>query len=216
MFQQIFFFHVFAFVRERTRLKLALIKSLIILQNAPIPKLTKNDPRVPLNYRGVSLLSTVYKLFSNILNSRLSQYLEDENILEEEQNGFRKHKSCLDHIYTLCTVIRARIFEGKSTFVCFIDFQKAFDCVHRDLLEFKLISARVDGLFYNAVKALYKNPVPCVQVNDMRTGWFPTPLGVKQGDVLSPTLFSLFINDLAQQIKNEDIGVNVDDMKLNF
>lgn len=86
----------------------------------PIPKSAKNDPRVPLNYRGVSLLSTVSKLFSNILNCRLSQYLEAENILEEEQNGFRKHRSCLDHIYTLSTVIRARISEGKSTFVLLI------------------------------------------------------------------------------------------------
>lgn len=83
-------------------------------------------------------------------------------------------------------------------------------------MEFKLISAGVDGIFYKAVKALYKNPVACVQVNDMRTGWFPTPLGVKQGDVLSPTLFSLFINDLAQQIKNEDIGVQIGDMNLNI
>ena len=103
----------------------------------PIPKSAKNDPRVPLNYRGISLMSTVYKLYSSILNSRLSYYLEVSDTLADEQNGFRKHRACIDHIYTVTTVIKGRIEEGKSTYACFIDFQKAFDWVNRDMLFFK-------------------------------------------------------------------------------
>uniref|UniRef100_A0A3B3C8D8 Uncharacterized protein n=1 Tax=Oryzias melastigma TaxID=30732 RepID=A0A3B3C8D8_ORYME len=56
----------------------------------------------------------------------------------------------------------------------------------------------IDGNFYKCIKALYKAPLACVQVNELRTGWFPTPFGVKQGDVLSPTLFAIYVNDLEE------------------
>lgn len=141
----------------------------------PIPKSSQVDPRVPLNYRGISLLSTVYKVFSAILNNRLCEFIEMNDILVDEQNGFRKNRACIDHIYVLSTVLRARLQESKSTFVCFVDFQKAFAWINRDLLEYKLLNLGINGNFYRSVKALYKAPVACVQVNDMRTGWFPTP-----------------------------------------
>uniref|UniRef100_A0A3B3HZN9 Reverse transcriptase domain-containing protein n=1 Tax=Oryzias latipes TaxID=8090 RepID=A0A3B3HZN9_ORYLA len=53
---------------------------------------------------------------------------------------------------------------------------------------------------------LYKAPLACVQVNDLKTGWFSTPFGVKQADVLSPTLFSIYVNDLAQEIKKTNLA----------
>lgn len=56
----------------------------------PNPKSAKDDPCIPLNYRGISLLSTVYKIYSSILNARLSNFLETTEYLVDEQNGFRK------------------------------------------------------------------------------------------------------------------------------
>ncbi len=55
----------------------------------PIPKSKTNDPRIPLNYRGVNLLSCIYKTYSCIINNRLSSYLERYHLIEDEQNGFR-------------------------------------------------------------------------------------------------------------------------------
>ena len=81
------------------------------------------------------------------------------------------------------------------------------DWVNRELLEYILITSGVNGKFYAAIKALYRAPIACVQVNNFRTGWFPTPFGVKQGDVLSPTLFSMYVNDLAIKIRNSKLGV---------
>ena len=72
----------------------------------PIPKSKTNDPRVPLNYRGISLLCTCAKLYSSVLNNRIVQFLETNNILAEEQNGFRASRSCLDHIFSLTCLIR--------------------------------------------------------------------------------------------------------------
>ena len=94
-------------------------------------QLLSQDPRFPLNYRGTRLLSTVYKMFSSILNNRLCEFMEVNNILVDEQNGFRKLRPCIDHICLLSTVVRARLMEGKSTLVCFVDFQKAFDWIHK-------------------------------------------------------------------------------------
>ena len=182
----------------------------------PIPKSAFLDPRVPLNYRGISLISTVYKLYSGVLNDRLSNYLETYGVLVDEQNGFRKNRACIDHIYTITSVVRARLQEGKNTFACFVDFQKAFDWVNRDLLEYKLLCSGIDGKFYNAIKVLYKAPVACLQINNLRTSWFPTPFGVKQGDVLSPTLFALYVNDLAQEIKQVNLGIPIDDVNLSI
>ena len=58
---------------------------------SPIPKYTSKDKRIPSNYRGISLIYVVSKLYSNVLNKRLMKYLENENSFAEEQNGFRPH-----------------------------------------------------------------------------------------------------------------------------
>lgn len=92
---------------------------------SPIPK--AGDNRDPLNYRGISLISIPCKIYCDVLNRRLSALLEKNDLLCEEQNGFRKNRSCLDHLYTLNTIISNRKGKGKSTFVCYVDIRKAFD-----------------------------------------------------------------------------------------
>ena len=134
-------------------------------------------------------------------------FLEDNHLLEDEQNGFRKKRACIDHIHTVSTIIRNRIQENKSTFTCFIDFQKAFDFIDRELLLFRLLKMGINGYFYSAIQSIYKAPVACVKLNEHYTSWFPTPSGVKQGDSLSPTLFAIFINDLAKEIKQLGVGI---------
>ena len=75
----------------------------------PIYKGKGKDPKIPLNYRPVSLISNPCKGFSHIMNKRLLTYLEDQNILVEEQNGFRKGRNCQDHLFSLCSIIKKRI-----------------------------------------------------------------------------------------------------------
>lgn len=140
----------------------------------------------------------------------MGQYLVDE------QNGFRRKQAYIDHIYSVSTIIRARIAESKSTFSCFIDFQKAFYWINRELLAFKLIEAGMDGKFYKTIQAMYSSTVASVEINSLFTDWFDSPFGVKQGDILSPTLFALFENDLALQIKDANLGVLLDGTKLGI
>ncbi len=156
---------------------------------SPIPKNRTNDPRVPLNYRGISLLSCVYKLYSATLNTRLIKHLEDNDILHDEQNGFRGGRSCQDHIFTLSSIIKNRINEKKSTFACYIDFRKAFDLLDRDLMLYRFLDYGVDGKFYEVIKGIYNKALCSVKINGLLTGWFQTTHGTKQGDNLSPNCF---------------------------
>ena len=74
----------------------------------PIFKDANSDPRIPLNYPGISLLSTIYKIYSSVLNNRVVSYLEDNNVLVDEQHEFRRDRSCTDHVFTLNSIIQNR------------------------------------------------------------------------------------------------------------
>ena len=115
-----------------------------------IPKKDK-EARDPLQNRCITIVCCVAKIYSSILNKRLQKYLESNNILAEEQNGFRVGRSCIDHIFVMCTVLRNRKLLGKETFLCFIDYKKAFDSVDRNLLLYKLSSIGVNGHMYSAI-----------------------------------------------------------------
>ena len=146
----------------------------------PIPKSKSNDPRIPLNYRGINLLSCIYKCYSCVINRRLLEYLESNNLLCDEQNGFREKRSCLEHIFTLHSVIRNRKNECKDTFTAFIDYTKCFDLIDRNMLYFKLIQYGIDGKIYRTLKKMYSNTMSCVNLNGNLTGFIP-PTDVDRG-----------------------------------
>ena len=106
--------------------------------------------------------------------------------------------------------------QSKDTFLCFIDYKKAFDSVERHLLLFKLSQAGITGNMYKAISSLCSNPRSRVILNEHETAYFECPVGVKQGDCLSPTLFAIFINDLATTLKNSNIGVILEDKNSNI
>ena len=182
----------------------------------PIPKKDK-DPRDPLQNRCITLMCCVAKVYSKILNTRLQKHLNSNNLLVEEQNGFRASRSCIDHLFVLCTVLRNRKLSGQETFLSFIDYKKAFDSVDRNLLLYKLSQLGISGNMYKAISSMYANPKSRIILNDYETEYFECPIGVKQGDCLSPTLFAIFINDLASEIKETNIGIKIhDDLLINI
>ena len=182
----------------------------------PIPKSSTADPRDPLSYRGISLASAMYKLYCSILNNRISSWSESNGKLVDEQNGFRKARSTIDHVSTLTNIIETRKKKKLSTFCAFIDFRKAYDCIDRDLLWNKLGSIGIGGKLLTAVRSLYASVTSCVRVNNLTTDWFDVTCGLRQGCCLSPLLFNLFINDLALRIKSLGKGVPVDDELLSI
>lgn len=176
----------------------------------PIPKADGRDPRDPLSYRGITLISVPCKIYADILNLRLSKWIEDNYCLVEEQNGFRRNRSCMEHIYTLYTVINKRKLSKLPTYACFVDAKKAFDTVNRDCLWYKLTALGINGKIFEAIHSLYDNVKCAVNVNGHMTSYLDVALGVKQGCRLSPTLFALYINDLAEDIKALGCGIELD------
>ena len=154
------------------------------------------DRYKPDNYRGLTINSTLSKVFNSILNQRLTSFLENNKISNNKQIGFKKKARTADHIFVLNTLMN-KYSRGKSQlFLCFVDFRKAFDSVWHLALKCKLLESGCKGLFYKIIEDMYNNTSSHIKIT---TGLLP-PIscnsGVKQGDVLSPNLFNLFINDL--------------------
>ena len=151
----------------------------------------------------------MYKIYSSVLNARIRKYLEQNQLLADEQNGFRANKSCIDHVYSLHSIIKNKINNNKSVFATFIDFQKAFDCVDRFMLQEKLQLKGISGKIFNSIRAMYTNTISRILLGQYMTDWFHTLNGVRQGDTLAPTLFAIFINDLIEELNLLKKGVDI-------
>ena len=181
----------------------------------PIPKNSTSDKRDPLSYRGIALAPSSYKLFCGILNNRLVKWVETNGILADEQNGFRKGRSTIDHISSLTNIIETRKLKRKQTFVAFIDFRKAYDSIDRSLLWLKLEDLGIGGNILTVIKSMYQDVKYCVRLNGIDTEWFKVMNGLKQGCMLSPLLFNLFINDLVEAINSLGVGVDIGQEKVS-
>ncbi len=121
-----------------------------------------------------------------------------------------KKRSCKDHVFVLSSMIRQRKAKRLPTYIAFIDMEKVFDCVDRNLLLCKLLSLGVDGKMYNCLKSIYSNCKAGVNVNGYITDLFSNVFRVRQGDALSPTLFGLYIKDLVQELKEGSEGIQTE------
>ena len=112
------------------------------------------------NYRGISLLSVVSKVYTSILNNRLTTWVETNSILSDAQCGFRKGRSTIDHIFTLHAAIQKQFVNNAKLYVAFIDFRKAYDTVNRNVLWSVLIKSGIQGSGLSACWAGFetKNP----------------------------------------------------------
>ncbi len=90
-------------------------------------------------------------------NVRISKCAEDNNLFADEQKGFRGKRSCEGHVSVLSSIIRQRKAQRLPTYFAIIDMEKAFDCVDRNLLIYKLLSLGVGGKMYNCLKSIYSN-----------------------------------------------------------
>lgn len=107
------------------------------------------------NFRGITLLSCIGKLFTKIINNRLYEWADNYNVFIEAQAGFRKGMSTVDNVFILHGLITHMVNQGKKLYCTFIDFTKAFDYVVRDNLWYKLIKLGLRGNIMNIIKSMY-------------------------------------------------------------
>lgn len=173
----------------------------------------KGDKYSRSNYRGISLLSCVYKLYARVLQRRLVTFLNSHIV--EEQAGFSAGKGCDDNLYIMTEVMERKVVNREALYVALVDMRAAFDTVWRAGLWHKLQAMGVPHKLIRILKEIYSHGKFRVAANG-ETGpdVDAATAGVLQGDVLSPDLFKAFINDLPQFLINAGCtGVDVSDMR---
>jgi hypothetical protein len=170
------------------------IFSLILYLDATIKVLYKKSDRSNCNnYRGISLLSHAGKVLLKIVANRLSDYCEAHGILPDEQCGFRPERSTVDMLFVVRRLQELARRRRIPLYMCFVDLQKAYDSVDRELLWKVLARAGVPEEMIAVIRQFHDGMQAQVRMDDGElSDWFEVTQGLRQGCVLSPLLFNIF------------------------
>lgn len=161
-----------------------------------IPIFKKGDRSTPSNYRPITLLNSMPKIFSSILASRLGTWQRTHHVIPREQMGFCPGQSCSDLLYILSTLVSTcTISQDTRIYAAFIDLTAAFDSVPHHLLWQQLVNQGVSVNFINTVKAAYATSSIRLKLPSGPGPRIPVKRGVLQGDPLSPALFNAYLYD---------------------
>lgn len=167
------------------------------------------------NYRPISLTSIVIKLMEKILFLKISAHVESNNLLDEEQFGFRKGKSCELQLLLYTKYISKCVDEKVPVYSIYLDLQKAFDKVpHTELLNKLEFGFGINNNLMQWLRAFFTNRRQKVRVGKAFSDWATVTSGVPQGSVLAPLLFILYVRDMHVNLNSVNVLKFADDTKL--
>lgn len=172
-----------------------------------MPIWKKGEGERARDYRGVTIMSTMYKIYAGVLAERLRREMEEKGIVPENQTGFRKGKGTMDNIYVLNHIINRRIEEkGGRMIAVFVELKAAFDSVDRKVLWETMEQRGVSEVIRRRVRELYRETRSKVRVGSEEGKSFWTARGVRQGCPLSADLFNIMIADMEERLKKGGWG----------
>ncbi|MEW8545051.1 MAG: reverse transcriptase family protein, partial [Candidatus Thiodiazotropha sp.] len=194
-----------------------------ILELEIVPKSWKKGLIIPIfkgqgksrssveNYRPVTLLPVLYKIYEKIIQGRITNFLELNNIPfpNRQQQGFQPSLSCVSTAFLVQEVIQYNIDNGSCTYAAFLDTRRAFDSVWHCALFVKLYNLGINGKLWRIIVEMYKDILSAIYINKRQSSWFPVFQGVRQGGVLSTFLFLVYLNDLLHDIENSHKGAHI-------
>ena len=161
-----------------------------------IPIYKSGDSKSLTNYRPISILSVFSKIFEKIISIRLKQFMTSNNILHENQFGFRSGLSTSMALLQLVDELTESIDSKKVTIGVFVDLAKAFDTIDHDILLKKMLHYGIRGVALRYFRSYLENRKQFVSIDGLKSDLSTIVCGVPQGSILGPILFLLYINDL--------------------
>ena len=166
-------------------------------------------------FRTISLMSHIMKLLLRIILDRIDAKIESE--IDDCQSGFRPGKGTREGIFNLRTIVERCMEEQKDVFVCFIDYEKAFDSIYNSKIMQCMETIDIDENDKRLIGNLYWNQQAAVRLESGISTLFPIKRGVRQGCVLSPKLFNLYTELIFRksiEIKGCVVGgVNINNLR---
>ncbi|KAG6464707.1 hypothetical protein O3G_MSEX014681 [Manduca sexta] len=171
----------------------------------------KGDKHDIGNYRPISLMSNIYKTFAKVILKRIERTLDEHQPIE--QAGFRKDFSVIDHIHVVRQVLEKYNEYQLTYYIAFIDYSKAFDSLlHNNIWE-ALMDQGIEHKYIRLIRNVYRNSTARIQL-DRKSNPFKIRKGVRQGDPLSPKLFSAVLESIFRRLIWENLGINIDGTSL--
>ena len=159
------------------------------------------------NYRGISLLSIPGKVYGRIIIQRIIKVTE--GLIGEEQCSFRQGRGCIDQVFSLRQMSEKACEKGKQLYMCFVDLEKAYDRVDRKGVWEVMKMYGVGGHTLEAVKSFYEGSKACVRVGNGESRMFEVNVGLRQGCVMSPWLFNLYMDAVMKEVNGRVMGKGV-------
>lgn len=162
------------------------------------PIYKKGDPMDTINYRGIALLDSCYKILSLALLQRLEVYSRD--IIGDHHSGFLIGKSTSDHVFTIIQLMEKSYEFGKDVHMCFVDFRQAYDSIVRDKMWSALEEFGIHKKITDFIKACYTHTVCKIKFGNSTSQSFEVKTGLKQCDALSSFLFNLALEKVIRSM----------------